>query len=275
MGWLDGEVALITGAGSGLGRALVERFLEEGAHVGALERSPEKAQSLRDDFGDAIAVSEGDVSQYADNARAVEATVAKFGKLDTFIGNAGIWDFSTPFGDVDGPGFEKSFDELFGVNVKGCILGTRAALDALRASRGSAIYTASNAAFFPGGGGVLYTSSKHALLGVTRQLAYELAPEVRVNCVCPGGMRTDLRGPQSLGLENLSFGDMLPPGTMAKFAVLEFDIEARDYAGAYVLLASRQNAPTATGTIIDLSGVGVSGGRERRAMMAQMRGQAE
>ena len=93
MGWLEGKVALITGGGSGIGRALVERFLEEGASVGVLERSNEKAKELQDQFGDNVVVVQGDVTQLEDNERAVAETVQAFGKLDTFIGNAGIFDF--------------------------------------------------------------------------------------------------------------------------------------------------------------------------------------
>ena len=97
MGWLEGKVALITGGGSGIGRALVERFLEEGASVGVLERSVDKARELQEKFGDNIVVVQGDVTQLEDNERAVAETVRAFGKLDTFIGNAGIFDFFTEF----------------------------------------------------------------------------------------------------------------------------------------------------------------------------------
>ena len=92
MGWLKGEVALITGGGSGLGWALVERFLEEGAHVGVLQRSQSKVDALKERFGDQIVAVAGDVANYEDNVHAVQATVERFGKLDCFIGNAGIWD---------------------------------------------------------------------------------------------------------------------------------------------------------------------------------------
>ena len=91
MGWLEGKVALITGGGSGIGRALVERFLEKGASVfGVLECLVDKAKELQSQFGDNIVVVQGDVTQLEDNERAVAETVGAFGKLDTFIGNAGI-----------------------------------------------------------------------------------------------------------------------------------------------------------------------------------------
>ena len=92
-GWLEGNVAIVTGGGSGLGRALVERFIKEGAKIGVLERSAERGDELRREFGDQVEVVTGDVATWADNARVVERTTARFGRLDTFIANAGIFDF--------------------------------------------------------------------------------------------------------------------------------------------------------------------------------------
>src|SRR3546814_13245073 len=86
-----------------------------------------------------------------------------------------------------------SCDELFGVNVKGYVLLAKASLPALVRSGGSLVYTVSNAGFDPAGGGVLYTASKHAVVGLIRQLAFEFAPPVRVNGVAPGPIDTALR----------------------------------------------------------------------------------
>ena len=90
-GWLQNEVALITGGGSGLGLALVERFLQEGASVAVLERSAEKCADLEQEFAGKVLAIQGDVCSAADNQKAVAATVARFGKLDCFIGNAAVW----------------------------------------------------------------------------------------------------------------------------------------------------------------------------------------
>ncbi|OLT23138.1 3-(cis-5,6-dihydroxycyclohexa-1,3-dien-1-yl)propanoate dehydrogenase [Pseudonocardia sp. CNS-139] len=263
MSWLDGQAIVITGGGSGLGRALVERFLREGARVAVLQRSAAKADSLRTDFPEVLVV-EGDVRSYADNASVVERATAVFGKLDCFIANAGLWDFKRSLRDLSPSDLDRAFDEVFGVNVKGALAGTRAAVDALTESRGSVIVSGSNASFYPGGGGPLYTASKHALIGLVRQLAYELAPEIRVNAVAPGYLPSDLRGPEALGQNGRTVREVYPSGAeAARRALLGREIHAQDYAGAYVLLASRHNSPTATGTIIDLSGVGVRGRRDR------------
>ena len=100
MGWLDGNVALVTGGGSGIGRALVARFIDEGARVGVLDRMPARAAQLRADFGDSVMAVSGDVTRREDNARAVEETVGAFGRLDIFVGNAGVFDNFLSFADL-------------------------------------------------------------------------------------------------------------------------------------------------------------------------------
>ena len=100
MGWLDGQVALVTGGGSGIGRAIVARFIEEGARVGVMERLATRAEQLRAEFGDKIVGVAGDVAALADNRRAVAETVRAFGRLDVFVGNAGIFDVYAEIADI-------------------------------------------------------------------------------------------------------------------------------------------------------------------------------
>src|SRR4051812_18489004 len=119
MGWLDNSVALITGGGSGLGRALVERFIKEGASVGVLESNAQRAEEIAASFGGRVAVTVGDVTRYSDNQKAVEQTARKFGRLDTFIANAGVFDFFQPLAQYEGDKLAAAFDELMAVNVKG------------------------------------------------------------------------------------------------------------------------------------------------------------
>lgn len=269
MGWLDGTVALVTGGGSGLGRAIVERYVGEGARVGVLEIDEAKATELRGDLGDAVTVTIGDATSLADNRRAVEETGAIFGRLDVFVANAAMWDYNASLDALPPEAVDAAFDEVFHLNVKAYLLGAKAAVDALRATRGSMILTVSNAGFWPGGGGPLYVASKHAVMGVVKQLAYELAPDVRVNGVAPGGMPSDLRGPRALGMAELSWG-ALPVGRIVeRLSPLERPIEAVDYTGHYVLLASRRDSLTVTGSVHNCDGGwGVRGRSEHAAAAA-------
>ena len=266
MGWLKDTAVVVTGAGSGLGRAIVERFIDEGARVAVLEINLDKAAALREDLGDAVAVTVGDATSMAGNRRAVADAVQVFGRLDVFVGNAGLWDFSTPLTALPDDAISDAFDEVFGLNVKGYLLGAKAAVPELQKTHGSIIFTVSNAGFWPGGGGPLYVSSKHAVMGLVKQLAYELAPDVRVNGVAPGGMPTDLRGPRSLGLAETSWGSMPVDQIMERFSPLERAIAPADYTGHYVLLASRENSLTVTGSVHNCDGgIGVRGRRDAEA----------
>jgi cis-2,3-dihydrobiphenyl-2,3-diol dehydrogenase len=260
VGWLENNVAIVTGGGSGLGRALVDRFIEEGANLGVLERSAEKVEKLTAELGDRVVVVHGDVSSYEDNVAVVRDTVHRFGRLDTFVGNAGIWDFSTKLVDLDEEKLDPLFDEVFHINVKGYLYGAKAAVKELAASGGSIVFTVSNAGFYAGGGGPLYTASKHAVVGLVRELAFELAPKVRVNGVAPGAMSTDLRGPASIGLADTDVSSLPLADLVRDFTPLQELRPAADCTAHYVLLASKENSRTATGTIINCDGgMGVRG----------------
>lgn len=257
---LEGEVVLITGGSSGLGRAIVERFLEEGASVTVLDQRPERLAGLATADGGRIEVVGGDVRSAADNARAVAAAVGRFGKLDCAIGNAGIWDYSVSLDEMPTDRLDGAFDELFQVNVKGYLHLAKAALPMLVRSSGALIFTASNAAFDPAGGGPLYTASKHAVVGLIRELAFELAPAVRVNGVAPGPIETDLRGASALGQADLSIDTIGLSALAGPNIPLGYVPTPADYAGGYVFLASRRDSRPATGGVLKLdTGIAVRG----------------
>jgi NAD(P)-dependent dehydrogenase (short-subunit alcohol dehydrogenase family) len=246
MGVLDGKVALITGGGSGLGRALVKRFVAEGAYVGIIELDPSRAEALMRDFGDTVVVTIGDVCVFEHNQAAVTRVVERFGRLDVFIGNAGVYDNRISFESLPGEKISSAFDELFAVNVKGYLLGAKAAIAELYKTRGCIIFTASISSLYPGYGGVLYVAAKHAVVGLTRQLALELAPRIRVNAVAPGYIPTNLRGLSSLGqgVSKTIVADL------SEQMPLRIVPTADDYTGIYVLLASSEASNILTGTII-------------------------
>jgi NAD(P)-dependent dehydrogenase (short-subunit alcohol dehydrogenase family) len=257
MGRLDGQVALVTGGGSGIGRAVVARFVEEGARIAVMERVATRADEVRAQFGEAALGIAGDVTRLDDNRRAVAETLRAFGRLDAFIGNAGVFDVWTKLADFAEDRLGQAFDELFAVNVKGCLFGARAALPELRKAQGSMIFTASVAGLNSGGGGVIYTASKHAVVGLIRALAVELAPEIRVNGVAPGGTLTDLRGLQSLGNDDRS--QFTQPGVEERVRAgnpMQLALQPDDLAGAYAFLASR-DARGITGTILTVDAGGL------------------
>ncbi|MDS0477322.1 3-(cis-5,6-dihydroxycyclohexa-1,3-dien-1-yl)propanoate dehydrogenase [Natrinema sp. 1APR25-10V2] len=247
MGWLSDQVVLVTGGGSGLGRAVTERFVDEGASVGVLDIDEDRLETLESEFDDSVTTIVGDVTELADNERAVSETVDAFGKLDVFVGNAGVFDQNTALSELSGDQLEESFVELFNVNVLGYMMGAKAALPELLETDGRMVFTASQASFGSDGGGILYVPSKHAVAGLVRQLAFELAPSVRVNAVAPGFVPTDLSGTETLGGDRgvVSAEEFDPTNHP-----LEITPSAADYTGPYVLLASRENSRPMTGTIV-------------------------
>jgi NAD(P)-dependent dehydrogenase (short-subunit alcohol dehydrogenase family) len=247
MGWLENEVALVTGGGSGLGRAITERYVEEGASVGVMDVDGDRLDAVEADLGDDVVTIEGDVTELADNERAVGETVDAFGRVDVFVGNAGVFDQNASLPELDAGDLKESFHELFGVNVLGYILGARAALPELLETEGRMVFSASQASFGPDGGGVLYVPSKHAVVGLVRQLAFELAPEVRVNAVAPGYVPTNLSGTETQGGER---GVVTPEDFDPSNHPLDIVPTAADYTGPYVMLASRENSRPMTGTIV-------------------------
>jgi len=254
MGRLEGQVALVTGGASGLGRAIVDRFVAEGAQVAVLDRSEAGLDALRRDHGARIAAIPGDVRSMDGNRDAVARCVEAFGQLDCAIANAGIWDYSRALVDLDEDAIGPAFDEVLGINTKGPLLLAKAALPALVRSSGSLLVTISNAGFYPDGGGALYTMSKHALVGLVRQLAFELAPAVRVNGIAPGAIETNLAGPASLGMDERSISSLGLEKIAPGFIPLGRIPSADEYAAAYVFFAARGESAPATGSILNFDG---------------------
>ncbi|KAB2340214.1 SDR family NAD(P)-dependent oxidoreductase [Actinomadura rudentiformis] len=265
-GWLAGYTALITGGGSGIGRAVAHRFVAEGASVAIYGRDPEALSKAVADSPDPDRTHaiEGDVRDSERLHEAVAETVDRFGGLDTLVANAGIWDYQRQLTRLTGAELAATFDELFAVNVKGYLLAAEAAWRELVKTRGSIVMTLSNASFYVNGGGPVYTASKHACLGLMRELAYELAPKVRVNGVACGGMNTDLRGPAALALDgrsiSASFARKKPDSPPPAIPLHDSSTDPADFTGSYVLLASREQSGPVTGQAISVDGgIGVRG----------------
>jgi NAD(P)-dependent dehydrogenase (short-subunit alcohol dehydrogenase family) len=266
-GWLDGRRALVVGAGSGIGRAVLDRFLAEGAQAAVLERDAAKARVLASELPD-VPIVVGDASGHRANAEAVAAAVAAFGGLDVLVSCVGVFDYYRSIEDLEPEAIDGAFDELFHTNVRSYLHSVKAALPVLKRATGAAIVlTESSSSYYPGRGGVLYVGSKFAVRGLVIALAHDLAPEVRVNAVAPGGtVGTDLRGVQSLGSAERSLGDTPDRGEeIAARVALRVALGGEDHAWAYAFLASTHARGMTGESLRSDGGAGVSGAPRKRA----------
>jgi NAD(P)-dependent dehydrogenase (short-subunit alcohol dehydrogenase family) len=187
----EGKAVLVTGAAGGIGRAAAVRFASEGARVGLVDVSRdglrESLAAVEKAGGTGVTV-EADVTRSADVARYAATIAERLGGLDCFFNNAGILGAVRPL--VDYP--EETFDQVLAVNVKGVWLGLKTVAPLLRARGGGAIVNTASIAGLRGSRNlVAYTASKHAVIGLTRTAAIELAPDhIRVNAVCPSPIDT-------------------------------------------------------------------------------------
>ncbi len=250
---LAGKTALVTGGAAGLGLAIAKHFVAEGARVAIFDRSQHALDHASAD-GTLLPIC-GDVASYTDNRRAVDATLNAFGQLDTFVGNAGIFDQNVTLEALPDDGGTAAFDELMAIDVRGYLLGAKAALDAVRAACGTMIFTASISGLHPAYGGILYVPAKHAIIGLAKRLALELAPHVRVNAVAPGFIPTGLAGTEALGQRPRAGQPMTDPERFLMKRVPRIE----DYTGLYVFLASADSV-TMTGQVL----VADSGGTLQR-----------
>ena len=191
MGRLDGKVALITGASSGIGRASARHFIEEGAKVVLADIQDEAGQKLAAELGERAAYVHADVSSETDVRSMIEFAVGRHGRLDCLFNNAGFGGEGAAIHELD---TGELFDRTVGVLFKGALLGMKHAAPVLREQRsGCILATASVAGITAGYGGHVYTAMKAAVINLTRAVAVELGPfGVRVNAICPGGIATPI-----------------------------------------------------------------------------------
>lgn len=194
MGRLQDKVALVTGSGSGIGRATAILFAREGAKVVVADRDPvggnATVEAIRGAGGEAV-FAQADVSRENDCASMVQVAVERFGRIDVLHNHAGI------LHPLDGPITElseKAIDETFAINCKGMLFTAKYAVrQMIRQGGGAIVNTGSDLAYIGLANLTAYTASKSAVVGVTRTLAVELAPhKIRVNAVCPGFTYTNM-----------------------------------------------------------------------------------
>ena len=251
---LEGRVALITGGGSGIGRATALLFAREGAAIAIVDldesRALAVAQEIEDKGGRAVAMR-CDVSQAADCQRAVQETVAAFGSLDILFNNAGIIRRASVL-EIS----EEEWDRAMAVNVKSIYLLSRYAIPVMEKAGGGAIVnTGSGWGLVGGQNAVSYCASKGAVVNMTRAMALDhAAQKIRVNCVCPGDTDTGMlrSEAQQLGSTTETFLAEAADRPLGRIGKPE------DIAQAVLYLASEASS-FVTGTTLVVDGGGLAG----------------
>ncbi|KAK9079218.1 hypothetical protein SSX86_000888 [Deinandra increscens subsp. villosa] len=233
---LEGKVAIVTGGASGFGESTVRLFAKHGAKVLIADIQDEQGLSLCKDLasesGNDVIYVHCDITQDSDVKNAVDTAVSVFGKLDIMFNNAGIpgnLDF-TILGSEN-----ENFKRVFDVNVFGSFLGAKhAARVMIPAKRGVILFTSSVASVVSGESPHSYTVSKHAVVGLMKNLCVELGQHgIRVNCISPGSMSTPLLT-NAMGLEKTMVDDIVCAASVLKGVVPA----AEDVAQAAMYLAS-------------------------------------
>jgi NAD(P)-dependent dehydrogenase (short-subunit alcohol dehydrogenase family) len=235
---LSGRVAIVTGGATGLGRATVERFVEEGARVVIADVDATRGEALAQQLGESAAFKRTDVADADDVQQLVDFAVARFGGLHVVFNNAGI---AEPIGGFLDATLEN-FERMMAVNLFGVMVcSQRAARHMAKHGGGSIINNSSIGGISAGGGVMTYRAAKAAVIHFSKCIAIELAPHgIRVNCIAPGHIATEIT-----------------PYDMAKVVRLTQPLQRqgspRDVANAALYLASEQSAQL-TGVVLPVDG---------------------
>jgi NAD(P)-dependent dehydrogenase (short-subunit alcohol dehydrogenase family) len=190
---IEGKVAIVTGAASGMGKAIAELYAKEGAKVIATDLNLDGVQSvvegIKSNGGTAVALKTN-VGKLDDINAMIDTAVSEFGTLDILVNNAGIMDGMEPVGDVE----DERWDLIFDVNTKGVMRAIRKAIPIfLEKGKGVVVNIASTGGFSGAHAGAAYVASKHAVVGLTKNTAFMYAQKgIRCNAIAPGGTATNI-----------------------------------------------------------------------------------
>ena len=240
----NGKIAIVTGAGSGIGRAVAQRLAADGATLVIGDRNVEGLEDTARSIGAQATAVPLDVADEGSSRAIVERALALHGKLNILCNIAGVLDFGR-FGDVD----QARWDRVISVNLTGVYNMCRAAMPHLIATKGNIVNMASAAGLVGVPYNSAYTASKHGVVGLTRSLALEFSKEgVRVNAVCPGGVKTPML--EQTPPENIDWAMVMRSASWLNDGEMS---EPSDIADAVAFLASDQ-ARLITGTAMAVDG---------------------
>lgn len=229
------HITIVTGGASGIGRATARIFAGYGSKVVIADRDLEGARRVAEELGDSALAVEVDVTQEESVAALVASAESHFGGVTIMVNNAGISSPKSPIENASA----ANYDKVLAVNLRGVFLGSKHAAPAIRrAGGGSILNTSSVAAIYPRKESSIYAASKSAVIAMTRSLAVELAPDIRVNCVCPSIIDTDFM--KTLVTDEASLVELrrrihANPEMQMPMAMI---LEPEDVAHAYAFLAS-------------------------------------
>jgi 2,3-dihydroxy-2,3-dihydrophenylpropionate dehydrogenase len=246
---LAGRAVLLTGGASGIGLALSRELRRQGCHVVDLDRTElgpcgDPVQPVPGAAPGELRRVVGDVTDPAANERAIALALAEFGRLDAFIGNAGVHDGGATVTDLTPSQLRDLSRRILDVNIVGYLVGACAAAQAVTKAEGSMVFTLSDASFMVSGvgAGISYAASKHGALGAVRSLAAQLAPRVRVNAVAPGGVPTALSSLGPDATEKAVYSDVdAVVSQIRSINPLGTVLSAEDLVGHYLYLLTSQS----------------------------------
>lgn len=247
---LQGKVALVTGAGSGMGRAMALRFAAEGAKVVAAEWNETTLNQVVAEIrgkGGTVHGVKGNVAERAEAEGMVQAAVDTFGRIDVLANNAGVMDVNQGVAEMS----DDVYRRVMGINVDGPVFTTRAAVKHMvESGGGSIVNSASVAAVSGAAAGAAYTISKHAILGLTRSTAYVYGPKgIRCNALIIGAVKTNI-------MQSVDMSKMDPYGSQrfqAYYGLIPAQLEPEDVANVALFLASDE-AKMVNGAFVNADG---------------------